>query len=188
MTAFEEHVAERYRAGELPMPERLARWQPPWWEKVGLAVKQRLGLHWNTAPPEQREKVKKPLEAERRLWSGRAAVQPRWAPAGGQGFMVTAERLDEEGEAVGEPVRLEVQEGPMITAGGRFVAALRTEDPTLEGSLVAATLEAFGQRISFTAVIANGEARFAEEGLPGGDHDVPVPLEEGTIRWSVLPA
>jgi hypothetical protein len=152
------------------------------WEKVRQAVAQ--GEEW---AKERLAEGRKWIEGAMRLWqlSPAPAFPPLPVPALGATKGLAAEVMDDTWQPQNRVVSFEVreeEEGPRVTADGRFTFTLHTPEAQWQGAQVMCTLLLVeGQRVSFESVVEpdpsgqGGQVRFMAEGLP--PKDIPVPLE-----------
>jgi hypothetical protein len=124
------------------------------------------------------------------LWQMTPALDGAWGlgaarvpPLGAKG--IAAEVVDDTWQPQGKVVPFEVREdeGPVVTADGRFTFTLHTPEAQWQGAQAVCTvLLVQGQRVSFESVVQldllgkRGQVSFTAEGLPQGAK-VPVPLE-----------
>lgn len=156
------------------------------WDKLIQLVAQ--GEEWAKEKlDEGRERIKRTMMLWQLspAWAGGHGLGPEPAPMMGATGLA-AEVVNDTWQPQGRVVPLEVreeEEGPRITADGRFTLTLHTPEAQWQGAQVVCTLLLVErQRVSFESVVQldpsgqGGQVRFSADGLPQG-MEVPVPLE-----------
>jgi hypothetical protein len=168
----------------------------PRWDAVKRAASAALGVAQRTGAATVEvagEGVKELLvNLERRLQGSFPLWQLASAPAGGLGLepsmggggTVLVQHLNETWEPAGTDSVVDVEEGPVVTAGGEFRFTVTSEDARLAGQRLICTVQLVeGEAIRFESDIhptpdgKQWRAEFRADGLPAAEEDVSIPLD-----------